>query len=104
MKARRKWAANNPERIKATWKRCVEERKVWFDKLKTNYCCSVCGEKDPQCLDFHHKESRDKKYNIAYMSVRGYSEEKIITEIAKCIVFCANCHRKHHVLKKPANR
>ena len=56
----------------------------------------MCGENHPACLDFHHKDKKDKSFNVAIMASSGYSIEKIKEEIAKCIVLCSNCHRKEH--------
>lgn len=55
--------------------------------------CSNCGEKEKVCLDFHHL--RDKKFNLAHGSKTG-SITKVLEELEKCIVLCANCHRKLH--------
>jgi predicted HNH restriction endonuclease len=35
----------------------------------------------------------------------GYSKERVIDEIEKCVVLCANCHRKFHggLFKLPDN-
>ena len=54
--------------------------------------CIVCGEKEVSCLDFHHLHSKDML--VSQMLAR--SDEKLKAEIAKCVVLCANCHRKHH--------
>lgn len=54
--------------------------------------CGVCQEKNPYCIDFHHT-SDDKEFCISeYQALT----KKLIEEIQKCILLCANCHRKHH--------
>tara|TARA_Y100000034_G_scaffold136915_1_gene217057 strand:- start:6035 stop:6562 length:528 start_codon:yes stop_codon:yes gene_type:complete len=68
-------------------------RKFVFD-LKAKNSCKICGEKDPVCLEFHHKT--DKKMLICQMAHRGHSIKKILAEITKCDILCANCHRKLH--------
>lgn len=65
--------------------------KQLIDDIKQQGCC-VCGEKDPCCLDFHHL--RDKQFCISNATDRSIS--KIKEELEKCIVLCANCHRKLH--------
>lgn len=55
--------------------------------------CNICDEKEISCMDFHHL--RDKDDNIATILRRG-SLKKLKEEISKCIVLCANCHRKVH--------
>lgn len=57
-----------------------------------NLTCVICGEKDVACLDFHH--IKDKYDQVSHMQT--HSLNKINQEINKCIVLCANCHRKLH--------
>lgn len=54
--------------------------------------CVDCPEKDPVVLDFDHL--RDKKDNISNMIANGLIIDKIIAEIEKCEIRCANCHRR----------
>jgi hypothetical protein len=56
--------------------------------------CSRCPESDHRCLDFHHLDAKMKTASISNMVKNGCSMKKILKEIAKCIVLCANCHRK----------
>ncbi len=62
-----------------------------LDYLRTNGCVD-CPEKDPIVLDFDHL--RDKKCGISKMIHNGTSIQKIVEEIEKCEVRCANCHRR----------
>jgi hypothetical protein len=55
--------------------------------------CVDCGETDPRCLDFDHRDPRRKKASISRLI--GYAEwDDLLLEIAECDVRCANCHRK----------
>lgn len=56
--------------------------------------CTRCPENHPACLDFHHLDPTIKEFSIS--GQRGCSLETLQAEIAKCIVLCANCHRKEH--------
>lgn len=58
--------------------------------------CVLCGEKDIACLDFHHV--KEKNFTIA--AKQDCSESTLKEEIDKCIVLCANCHRKLHYYSK----
>jgi 5-methylcytosine-specific restriction endonuclease McrA len=60
--------------------------------LKSALGCKDCGEKDPLVLEFDHQDPKTKKFNIG-MRVHG-SIAKLMDEIAKCDVRCANCHRR----------
>lgn len=65
-----------------------------LDYLSTHPCVD-CGEADPVVLEFDHIDRANKKQDITRM-VTGmhYGWERIVEEIAKCVVRCANCHRK----------
>jgi hypothetical protein len=82
----------------------VTERKkriaVWFQDQKTGKQCLMCPEEnpetDPACLDYHHREGEHKVLDVSVMVRRGFTESRILEEIAKCDLICSNCHRKHH--------
>ena len=80
--------------IKST-KQIRSRNKKFLTEYKSTLSCLVCGEKESCCLDFHHKDD-NKSINVANMVGNGYSIDRIIKEISKCYVVCANCHRKIH--------
>jgi uncharacterized protein YbaR (Trm112 family) len=61
--------------------------------------CQDCGEKDPVVLEFDHV-SGEKSSAITDM-VRGgaYRWDTIAAEIEKCVVRCANCHRRRTAIQ-----
>ena len=54
--------------------------------------CTDCGEPDIVVLEFDHL--RDKTAGIGTLVHQGVSWERVLEEIAKCEVACANCHRR----------
>lgn len=72
-----------------------DRRRQVLYEIKKKLSCSVCGESDPSCLDFHHIESDKKEF---LLSAKGTwcGVDKLKEELSKCSVLCANCHRKHH--------
>lgn len=56
--------------------------------------CAGCGETEFCVLQFHHRDPEEKEMNVNKLSSQGRA--KIIAEIAKCVVLCANCHLKVH--------
>jgi len=54
--------------------------------------CIDCGEKDVLVLEFDHVEN--KKIGIAQMYKNRYSMSAVQQELKKCVVRCANCHRR----------
>src|SRR5205085_9755519 len=61
-------------------------------EYKESLGCEVCGETHPACLEFHHINPKEKRFSVGrlndYLSVRLMK-----SEIAKCRLLCANCHR-----------
>jgi hypothetical protein len=55
--------------------------------------CVDCSESDPVALDFDHGNGL-KSRNISEMIHAGVSLENLKLEMEKCVVRCANCHRK----------
>lgn len=72
------------------------KRKIadWLEDLKKQRECEKCGNDDFRVLDFHHRG--DKEFNVSDGTTRGFSRKKILEEIEKCEVLCANCHRILH--------
>lgn len=69
-------------------------RRKWFHELKATKKCANCPETHPYCLEFHHLNPKDKVDHVGGMANSTWSKKKILAEIAKCQVLCANCHRK----------
>ena len=67
--------------------------QVAVDQIKLDSGCIDCGYNEhPRALDFDHIGS-NKVFNVSAMVSHGYCFEKVLEEIAKCEVRCANCHR-----------
>ena len=63
--------------------------------LKSNGC-AICGyNKHSSALDFHHVNKKDKKFQLSVGNL-SLSEARIVDELNKCILLCANCHREIH--------
>lgn len=57
--------------------------------------CFDCGNTFPlACYDFHHLDPSEKEGNPS--SFLNKSHEKMIAELSKCVLLCANCHRIRH--------
>lgn len=66
-----------------------------LNRLVPKWACVKCGyDKCQAALEFHHVESQDKDFTVAQRY--SVSFEKLRTEIEKCILVCANCHREIH--------
>lgn len=54
--------------------------------------CIGCGEADPVVLEFDHREN--KEFNIGEAVRRGVGLKRLLAEMDKCDIRCANCHRR----------
>jgi len=73
-------------------------RVEWFRNFKKTLKCSVCGESNSNCIQFHHKEPSKKEINIS-TAARTYRQERLLKEIEKCEILCIDCHSKIHYQK-----
>jgi hypothetical protein len=69
---------------------------VWWEAFKAMKRCERCGEADADCLQFHHRDPKTKEITLADAVAGAWSRKRILEEVAKCEVLCANCHLKHH--------
>ena len=77
-------------------KRSVIAAKKFIRRVKSNSRCIKDGESRPWCLDFHHRDPKDKFMSIPDMAKRGFPIEVIKIELNKCDCICANDHREIH--------
>lgn len=58
--------------------------------------CLGCERTGPPALfDFHHTDAKDKGFGIGQDGIPR-SWERVIAELEKCVMLCANCHREVH--------
>lgn len=98
--AQRRSATNSghyPARVKS-WRTDVYQRNMAHVlEYLTNHPCVDCGCANPILLEFDHVG--DKNFAISY-GVWQYAVDRIISEINKCVVRCANCHRKKTIRER----
>ena len=90
----RKWQAKNKKHV---YDYATERKKTALNRVlaeKAARGCLRCGERDPRCLDFHHRDHTSKVAEVSRLI--GHKPATLDAEIAKCDVICANCHRKEH--------
>lgn len=88
---RRRWRKLYPEKHAAENARRSARHQKWITDFKLTKPCA-CGETDPVALDFHHIIPRNGQPPFSF----AVSLTRIKAEVEKCIVICANCHRKGH--------
>ena len=56
--------------------------------------CADCGQRfSPHQMDFDHRDPATKSFNVMTGRAMLMSTKKVLSEVAKCDVVCANCHR-----------
>lgn len=94
--AKRRYYERNKETVKDKARNHARETrakiKQWLHNYLLGHPCVDCGETDPIILEFDH--IRDKEFSIGEANSMGISLKRVIAEVAKCEVRCANCHRK----------
>jgi hypothetical protein len=68
-------------------------RRQLILEYKQTHPCVDCGECDPVVLDFDHINGK-KLFNIAEATSRVCSLVNLHLEMQKCVIRCANCHRR----------
>ena len=70
-----------------------KRRAYWLRKYKEAKGCEVCGYNlNGLALDFDHIDRSEKKF-LASSRMLNLSLKSIMSEIRKCRILCANCHR-----------
>jgi hypothetical protein len=94
------YLAENPQkqaehraRVRVNTVRSNAEKRKWIAEHLVGHPCVDCGEADLDVLDFDHVRGA-KLFTIAMAVRNGRSLQAIISEIEKCEVRCANCHRR----------
>lgn len=82
----------NQAKYRKIRKGVLDRFRAEVKEYKASRGCEHCGESDPVCLDLHHLDPSVKDLNPSETN----SKKAFYEEAAKCIVLCANCHRKEH--------
>ncbi len=73
------------------------EKREWFNnEVLKGKSCIKCGESHIGCLDFHHRDPKEKEFGLGTIIRQNIKKDRILEEIAKCDILCSNCHRKLH--------
>lgn len=86
-------AKKHHQRRQANQRRYKVRNRKLKDEFLIGQACVDCGEADPIVLEFDHVRGT-KQDNISTLIGRAFSWKRILEEVAKCEVRCANCHRR----------
>ena len=95
----RKYYEKNKEKVIAANNVVKARGKEKWELYKGSLKCARCDESHIACMDFHHLDPAEKEYEVSKLVGNGMYT-KAYKEIKKCIVLCANCHRKEHYVQQ----
>lgn len=76
---------------KARHAACRLRKRRMLQDIKLSRGCADCGyNAHAEALDFDHVRG-EKSFTISECTGKGY--DKLLAEVEKCDVVCANCHR-----------
>lgn len=85
----------NPKARQALNKKRKNEISQMVRDLKHMKPCVDCGVSYPYyIMDYDHLPGEDKKLEVSNIYRRMWGDERIMEEISKCELVCANCHRE----------
>ena len=76
-------------RLNATKIRMIEYKGGECEKCKIKL-----KDTNPDIFEFHHNNTLIKDRNFS--SIKGWNWNRIVLELNKCSLLCANCHRTEH--------
>lgn len=69
------------------------------NQYKASGCC-ICGMGDLRCLDCHHTDEKTEGIS----RLQRFGRERLLQELPKTIVVCANCHFDLHHAEKGTHK
>lgn len=86
----------NRQQVKDAARLSYERKKAWVAALKEASPCVDCGVSYPaRVMHYHHVDPSTKAHGISHLA-RNAGRRRILDEIAKCVLLCANCHALRH--------
>lgn len=96
--AKKTWRRNNPQSVAKFRKDYYHQRKLRAMAYLGNKCLA-CGlaynGKNAPVFEFDHRDPASKDYGVTRMLVNA-SWCRIVKELDKCDLKCANCHNMRH--------
>ena len=83
----------NKERYKKVARKRDIALKLFITKLKDKPCTDCKKKYPPYVMDFDHINKDNKIANVSYLKRHRVAFDKILKEVDKCELVCANCHR-----------
>ena len=72
------------------------ERKKQLIQIAGGECCDCGYKKNISALEFHHLNPEEKSFGIDLRKCSCAKWDRLVEEVKKCVLICANCHRERH--------
>lgn len=86
----RQWKLRNLESYRTASQKSKINKRIFFWGLKQKPCVDCKMRYFPVAMDFDHLPKYKK---LAINGLTAMSKERLLLEIKKCELVCANCHR-----------
>jgi hypothetical protein len=89
------WYRANKDRRRAKVQADRLAHVAWLDSLKEGKPCADCGRTyPPYVMEWDHLPGAMKTLVLADTRRAAHSKKRILAELEKCELVCANCHRE----------
>lgn len=88
------WRQENREYVRTKQREMKRQRKIEAIDYLGGVCKRCNQQQHPAVFEFHHRNPDEKDRDPS--KLLGLSWEKIVQELDKCDLLCANCHRLTH--------
>ena len=62
-----------------------KRNRAWIEEYKRTHPCIRCGEDHPSCIEFHHRDERQKRETISALVNGGAAIARIKAELAQLL-------------------
>lgn len=98
-----RWKQSHPDLVRAKNKKVIDIKVEKIKALKAAPCMD-CGVHYPHyVMEFDHREGTVKVSTVSRL-LRNSPWLKVLEEIAKCDVVCANCHNARTFMRRVVNQ
>ena len=97
-----RWKRKYPRKSKWYEKQFKFRKRLFFWDLKNKKCADCKIKYHPVSMDFDHRPGTKKL--TRYSGFVAMGRKRILKEIKKCDLVCANCHRIRSYLRACDNR
>ena len=90
----KEWRNKHRSELRSKQAAVRQQHRIFVWGYLSTHPCVDCGEADPIVLEFDHRSRCEKRQTIANLLCKSISLSTLWSEIQKCDIRCANCHRK----------